>query len=74
MDRILKSHFDSFIGIGRPQELNGLKCELFDDTNLLKKWRNNLQGIQWKDSDGNLFRGAIDNLLRKGGKLIVLGL
>ncbi len=73
MDRILKEHFDSFIGKGLPPELHGLEgVKLFDNMELLGVWRNNLKGIQWKDADGNLFRGAVDNILRKDGKLIVL--
>ena len=75
MDRILKSHFDSFRDKGLlPPELKELKEEvkLFDDIELLKAWRNNLKGIQWTDENENTFRGAIDNLLQKGKKLIVL--
>ena len=41
------------------------------DKELLKEWRNNFKGIRWKDKEGNLFQGAIDNLLKKGDKLIV---
>ncbi len=74
MDKILKIHFDSFMGKGElPPELKELKgVELFDDEELLKVWRSNFKGIQWKDKEGNLFRGAIDNILKKGKKLIVL--
>ena len=73
MDRILKIHFDSFIGKGLPPELEELKdVKLFDDEELLTIWRNNFKGIQWTDKKGNLFRGAVDNILQKGSKLIVL--
>ena len=75
MDSILKTHFDSFRDKGLlPPELKDLNGEvkLFDDIELLKAWRNNLKGIQWTDKNGNLFRGAVDNLLQKGKKLIVL--
>ena len=75
MDRILKAHFDSFRDRGLlPPELKDLKGEvkLFEDIELLKLWRNNLKGIQCIDEQGNLFRGAVDNLLQKGKKLIVL--
>ena len=75
MDGILKTHFDGFRdkGLLPPElkELNG-EVKLFDDIELLKSWRNNLKGIQWTDKQGNLFRGAVDNLLQKGKKLIVL--
>lgn len=75
MDKILKTHFDAFKDKGAlPPELKQLKGEviLFDDDELLKVWRNNLKGIQWTDKNGNLFRGAVDNLLKKGSKIIVL--
>lgn len=75
MDRILKAHFDSFMERGMlPPELEKLNGEvkLFDDKGLLKEWRNNLKGIRWTDENGNIFRGAVDNILQKGKKLIVL--
>lgn len=75
MDKILKAHFDSYRDRGElPPELNDCKddCKLFDDVEKLKVWRSNFKGIQWKDNKGNLFRGAVDNILQKGGKLIVL--
>ncbi|MBI2044685.1 PD-(D/E)XK nuclease family protein [Candidatus Pacearchaeota archaeon] len=75
MDLILKSHFDRFRDKGElPPELNELNgsIKLFDDVELLKVWRNNLRGIQWKDDKENLFRGAVDNILKKGKKLVVL--
>ena len=75
MDRILKKHFDKFMEKGELppelEELNG-KIKLFDDAELLKIWRSNFKGIQWEDKEGNLFRGAIDNILKKGKNLIVL--
>ena len=75
MDKILKTHFDSFRDKGllpnELKELNG-KVSLFNNIELLKEWRNNLKGIQWTDKNGNIFRGAVDNLLQKGKKLIVL--
>lgn len=75
MDGILKCHFDKFMRRGElPPELQKLNGEikLFDDEELLKAWRSNFKGIQWADKKGNLFRGAVDNLLVKGKKLIVL--
>ena len=75
MDKILKAHFDSFVGKEKlPPELKDMNDEiaLFDDTELLVVWRNNFKGIQWTDEKGNLFRGAVDNILQKGKKLIVL--
>jgi len=74
MDRILKDHFDSFMEHhSLPPELSELKdVKLFDDKELLKTWRTNLKGIQWTDKKGNLFRGAVDNILVKENRLIVL--
>jgi len=77
MDGVLKKHFDKFMEKGElPPELcenqtcKGMK--LFDDKDLLKIWRSNFKGIQWTDKEGNLLRGAVDNILVKGDKLIVL--
>jgi len=76
MDAVLKTHFDSYMEKGElPPELKSLddgKLKLFDDAEKLKIWRSNFKGIQWKDKEGNILRGAIDNLLKKGEKLIVL--
>jgi len=76
MDRILKTHFDSFMEKDQlPPELCKTECKdlkLFNDKELLSIWRNNFKGIQWKDKKENLFRGAVDNILVKDNKLIVL--
>ncbi len=79
MDKILKVHFDSFMEKGKlPPELkkeaciNG-SCSLFNDKELLKVWRSNFKGIQYTDPiSGTILHGAIDNILVKGNKLIVL--
>jgi hypothetical protein len=77
MDRILKKHFDKFMerGILPPEiretgECKG--CKLFNNKELLEKWRNNRKGITFTDKEGNILGGAIDNLLVKGKRLIVL--
>ena len=74
MDRILKEHFDRFMKKGElPPELKDLKeIQLFNNEELLNIWRNNRNGLQWTDQKGNLLRGAVDNILKKGNKLIVL--
>ncbi len=73
MDMILKKHFDRFIKSDKlPPELSGLKVKLFDDIKKLEIWRNNRKGIVYEDSDGNILKGAVDNILVKGKKLIVL--
>ena len=77
MDRILKTHFDSFMEKGTlPPELsengdsNGFK--LFDNAELLKVWRNNFKGISWSNENGDNLHGAVDNIMVNGKKLIVL--
>lgn len=74
MDGILKTHFDRFMAKGTlPPELskiNGYK--LFNDVELLKVWRSNFKGIRWQDKEGNTLFGAIDNILVKGKKLVIL--
>lgn len=74
MDKILKTHFDSFMEKNiLPPELKTLKdVKLFNNKELLAEWRSNFKGIRWTDKKGNLIHGAIDNLLTKGKKLIVL--
>ncbi len=77
MDKILKEHFDRFMEKDElPPELKTEdcinKCKLFDDKELLKIWRSNFKGISWTDKKGNILRGAVDNILKKGDKLIVL--
>ncbi len=75
MDRILKIHFDAFRDRGElPPELAKLKgnYKLFDNAELLAVWRNNFKGISYTDKGGNVFRGAVDNILVKNGKLVVL--
>lgn len=77
MDSILKKHFDKFMERGQmPPELRENKdcigCKLFDDKELLKSWRSNFKGISVQDKEGNILHGAVDNILVKGKKLIVL--
>jgi len=55
-----------------PPELKLDGVKLFSNSELLRIWRNNLKGIQWTDENGNLIRGAVDNILQKGSKLIVI--
>lgn len=77
MDGILKTHFDKFRDKGElPPELKNTECnnhcKLFDDAELMKVWRSNFKGIRWEDAKGNALFGAVDNILVKGKKLIVL--
>ena len=80
MDRILKAHFDKFRDNNTlPPELcegkAGKACasmKLFKDKEKLKIWQSNFKGVSWKDKKGNELHGAVDNILVKGKKLVVL--
>jgi hypothetical protein len=77
MDLVLKKHFDRFMERGMlPPEIRESKecggCKLFDNKELLAGWRNNRKGISFADRKGNILHGAVDNILVKKGKLIVL--
>ncbi len=77
MDNILKTHFDKFRTKGKlPPEIceNGdcKDMKLFDDMDLLKVWRNNFKGIRFTDKEGNVLFGAVDDILMKEKKLIVM--
>ncbi|MEX2016962.1 MAG: PD-(D/E)XK nuclease family protein [Candidatus Pacearchaeota archaeon] len=77
MDRVLKIHFDKFRdrGILPPEIAEHHDCvgmNLFNDNELLKIWQNNRKGISFMDENGNELKGAVDNILQKGKKLIVL--
>ena len=76
MDKILKEHFDRFMKKNElPPEIKE-ECAgygLFNEKSLLDLWRNNRKGIEYLDpKSGILLHGAIDNLLVKDGKLVVL--
>jgi len=77
MDRILKKHFDKFRDKGKmpPELCERQECtlmKLFEDEDKLKIWQNNFKGISYTDKEGNELHGAVDNILQKGKKLIVL--
>ena len=76
MDKILKEHFDRFMEKGElPPELKESECKdckLFDDKEKLGVWRSNFKGVGFLDESGVLLHGAVDNILVKNGKLIVL--
>ncbi len=81
MDNILKTHFNKFRdkGLLPPEICENGHCngtQLFGENEeekyLLKEWQSNFKGIKWEDKQGNLWHGAIDNLLKHGEKLIVL--
>ena len=77
MDRILKIHFNNFRekNVLPPELCGNSNCtdmKLFDNKNLLRIWQDNRKGILWRDKNGNELHGAIDNLLVRDKKLIVL--
>ena len=75
VDKMLKEHFDRFRDNNKlPPELKELKdVKLFEDKDLLKTWRNNFKGIEFYDEENDvLLHGAVDNILSKENKLIVL--
>ncbi len=77
MDNILKTHFDKFRERKElPPELcdnhNCSDMKLFEDKELLTIWRNNFKGVRWEDKEGNVLFGAVDDVLVKGKKLIVM--
>jgi hypothetical protein len=71
MDKIFKEHFDKYASHGElPPEID-IDAKPYTGPEL-ETWRNNRKGITWTDSDGNILKGAVDNILVKGDKLIVL--
>ncbi len=73
MDAVLKRHFDAFRERGEiPIELAETGAKLYSNMDHLKIWRNNFKGIRWADKKGNVLHGAVDEILQKDGKLIVL--
>ncbi len=77
MDRILKLHFNRFRDKGElPPELcdnkNCKNMKLFNEPEKMRVWQSNFKGVSWTDGKGNELHGAVDNILVKGKKLIVL--
>jgi len=75
MDKILKAQFDAFRDKEQlPPELKDLgeDVKLYNNIFLVEAWRNFKRGIRWEDEHGNIFMGAVDNILKKKDKLIVL--
>ena len=77
MDKILKIHFNKFKDEDKlpPEICENEHCEgmkLFDNPEKMKVWQSNFKGVSWTDKEGNELHGAVDNILVKGKKLIVL--
>lgn len=73
IDKAMKTRFDYYREHGGlPVELLKLKNEgiaLFDNV-MLALWRG--KGIQWKDEQGHILKGVIDDILQQGNKVMVL--
>ena len=75
IDEILKSHFNKYVGKGLPPELKKERFRgftLYPHRRQLKIWQDVWQGISYTDENGNTLKGAIDNLLIKDNKLVVI--
>jgi hypothetical protein len=77
MDKILKIHFDKFRDKNQmpPELCEKQECsdmKLFDDKEKMKIWQSNFKGVSFTDKNGNELHGAVDNILVKGKKLVVL--
>ncbi len=70
IDAVMKKHFDAYRSKGLPPELVGkVDGKLFDDTELINKWRNWRTGLSVIDNNIKLV-AAFDDLLVKDGKFI----
>ena len=72
VDQLLKAEFDEYRKKGELHPIlaeNNIKAKLFENLELLKKWRNNFQGIRYYDPElkATIF-GAVDDILEFPGK------
>jgi hypothetical protein len=76
MDGLIKKYFDKYRALGKlPPELDGKLdgVELFQDGELLNKWRNWRSALVYEDSEsGAVLSGMLDDLGVKGGKFVPL--
>jgi PD-(D/E)XK nuclease superfamily len=74
MDRVIKAYFDSYRAKKLlPPELKGDDfngAQLFDDQSQIDRWRNWQTGLQYRDDNGSILIGALDDLLVKAGQYI----
>lgn len=74
MDREIKLYFDSFrVQKKLPAELIGKDFEgvqLFHEQEKLDRWRQWRTGLEYKDKNGSILSGALDDLLVKDGKYV----
>lgn len=76
VDKVLKEYYNSYRNENKlPPELSSLEkdnVKLFNDYEKLDEWRNFQKGLKWENKKGGFVRGALDDLLEKDNKLIVL--
>lgn len=73
IDKALKKRFDYYRERNQlPAELRKLENTVLFDHPLIALWRKSKDGIRWKDEKGNELRGAVDDILQKNSRLIVL--
>ena len=74
MDRVIKTYFDTFRAKGMlPPELRidiFKDIHLYDDQARLEDWRAWRTGLQYRDEDGSVLSGMLDDLLVKEGAYI----
>lgn len=74
MDRVIKKHFDGFRAKAQlppelgSQDFDGIR--LFEDQSKLDRWRYWKTGLEYRDGDGSILGGALDDLLVKDGRYI----
>jgi hypothetical protein len=74
IDILIKEQFDKYREKGeQPRDISNIKGHsLYENIDNLNLWRNWRKGLIWKDDKENILRGAIDDLLVKDEKLVVL--
>ncbi len=74
MDRVIKTYFDEFRNqTVNPPELAGEELEgvrLYPDQGRIARWRNWRTGLEYRDDNGSVLIGALDDLLIKDGRHI----
>ena len=73
IQKVLQQRADWFREKGvLPRELKSVhNAKLFDHA-LMALWRNGKKGLQWKSPEGHRLIGAVDDVLQRGEKLMVL--
>ena len=74
MDAVIKKYFDEHRKAGTvPKEIEPSGFSLFANQEKLDLWRNPFKGgFQWTDSEGNVLKGAPDEIIEKEGTSAIL--